>query len=89
MALTNQIVQLAGLDDKEDRFAGLDVSDSKRRLGVERADDGTTSVSLMDANGNKRIVMQVAPDGVPSLSFLDDRGKIIHSVLPSRTDELR
>jgi hypothetical protein len=77
----NQIVQLAGVDDREDRFAGLAVSDSRRRIWVGRTDDGTASVSLMDVNGNKRIVMQVAPDGTPSLSFYDDQGKVIQSVL--------
>src|SRR5216684_7980939 len=51
----NQIVQLIGVDDKEDRFAGLIVTDSPtgsevhRRLWVGRGDDGTASVELRDA----------------------------------------
>src|SRR6266496_2192009 len=45
----NQIVQLAGVDDKEDRFAGLIVSDSNRRIWVGRGDDGAATVALMDA----------------------------------------
>src|SRR5204862_1297837 len=32
----NQIVQLAGVDDKEDKFAGLIVSDNNRRIWVGR-----------------------------------------------------
>ena len=85
----NQIVQLAGVDDKEDRFAGLLVGDSvtgtdtRRRVWVGRGEDGTATVNLMDANGKKRIVMEVRPDGTPRLSFLDGNGKVI-SQLPAR-----
>lgn len=84
----NQIVQLAGVDDSEDRFAGLIVSDShtgtdtRRRVWVGRDDNGTASVALMDANGNRRLVMQVKGDGTPSLTFLDANGKIL-SRLPT------
>jgi hypothetical protein len=84
----NQIVQLAGVDDSEDRFAGLIVSDShtgtdtRRRVWVGRDDNGTASVALMDANGNRRLVMQVKGDGAPSLTFLDANGKIL-SRLPT------
>ena len=91
----NQIVQLAGVDDKEDRFAGLIVVDSmkgtdnRRRVWVGRGEDGTATVNLMDANGKKRIVMEVRPDGTPRLSLLDGNGKVI-SQLPARTKlELR
>ena len=76
----NQIVQLAGVEDSEDRFAGLIVSDShsgtntRRRIWVGRDDAGTASVALMDAEGKKRIVMQVKPDGTPELVFLDAKG---------------
>jgi hypothetical protein len=72
----NQIVQLAGMDDKEDRFAGLMVTDnpragdSRRRVWVGRERDGTAAVSIMDANGRKRISMEVAADGGSHLSFL-------------------
>src|SRR5579864_6219106 len=52
----DQIVQLAGVDDKNDRFAGLAVSDNNRRIWVGRTDDGTASVSLMGADGQKRIL---------------------------------
>jgi hypothetical protein len=79
----NQIVQLAGVDDREDRFAGLIVLDSptgnntRRRVWVGRGEDGTATVSLMDVNGKKRILMEVKADGTPSLSFLDANGKVI------------
>jgi hypothetical protein len=83
-----QIVQLAGVDDKDARFAGLAVSDytgpnRNRRVWVGRTADGTASVSLMDANGRKRIVMQVSGDGSPSLVFLDDKGHMIQQLVPT------
>jgi len=77
----NQIVQLAGVDDSSDRFAGLAVSDQNRRVWVGRTEDGTASISLMDAHGKKRIVMQVTDEGVPSLSVLDEKGHVIREVL--------
>ncbi len=67
----NQIVQLAGVDDKEDKFAGLIVSDNNRRIWVGRDEKGDATVTLMDAKGKKRILMEVKNDGTPSLSFLD------------------
>jgi len=72
----NQIVQLAGVDDKEDKFAGLIVSDSKRRVWMGRDDKGTATVALMDSMGKKRILMEVRADGTASLSFLDANGKV-------------
>jgi hypothetical protein len=84
----SQIVQLAGVDDKDDRFAGLDVSEYNgsnrdRRVWVGRTDDGTASVSLMGADGKKRIVMQVTADGKPSLTFLSDKGDVIQRLIPA------
>ena len=79
----NQIVQLAGVDDKEDKFAGLIVSDSKRRVWVGRDDKGTATVALMDSMGKKRILMEVRADGTPSLSFLDANGRVTGK-FPSR-----
>jgi hypothetical protein len=73
----NQIVQLAGVDDKEDKFAGLIVSDSARRVWVGRDDKGIASVALMDSRGKKRILMEVRADGTPSLSFLDANGGLL------------
>ncbi len=77
----NQIVQLAGVDDSSDRFAGLAVSDENRRIWVGRTEDGTASISLMDAKGKKRIVMQVTAAGVPSLSLLDEQGRVARELL--------
>lgn len=79
----NQIVQLIGVDDKENRFAGLSVVDSPsgtethQRIWVGRKDDGAATVNLMDPQGRKRIVMKVAADGTPSLEFLDAEGKVV------------
>ena len=76
-------MQLIGVDDREDRLAGLSVTDSltgtdnRRRVWVGRGDDGTATVDLMDAQGKKRIAMQVKADGTPSLFFLDANGKVI------------
>jgi hypothetical protein len=84
----NQIVQLAGVDDSEDKFAGVIVSDSvpkgpnHRRIWVGRGDDGAAVVELMDANGKKRISMEVAADGTPRLSFLDADGKVVNQITP-------
>ena len=79
----NQIVQLAGVDDKNDRFAGLAVSDLNRRIWVGRTDDGAASVSLIDANGKKRILMQVTAEGTPSLVFFDENGKAVQRLEPT------
>ena len=82
----SQIVQLAGVDDKENRFAGLAVNDQDgrryRRIWVGRGDDEASVNSLMDAKGRKRIVMQVTGDGTPSLDFLDVEGHIVKRVIP-------
>ena len=84
----NQIVQLIGVDDKEDRFSGLSVTDSvtgtdnRQRIWVGRNQDGSAVVNLMDVNGKKRIQLEVLSDGSPSLSFLDATGKVI-SRLPA------
>lgn len=84
----SQIVQLAGVDDKNDRFAGLAVSEYRgrnraKRVWVGSSDDGTASVSLMDPDGRKRIVMEVAADGTPSLEFLDEKGHTIQQMVPA------
>ena len=82
----SQIVQLAGVDDKENKFAGLAVNDQDgrryRRIWVGRGDDEASVNSLMDAKGRKRIVMQVTGDGTPSLDFLDVEGHIVKRVIP-------
>lgn len=78
----NQIVQLAGVDDSTDKFAGLIVSDNNRRIWVGREATGDATVTLMDGKGKTRILMQVKADGTPSLTFLDANGKVI-SQMPS------
>jgi hypothetical protein len=78
-----QIVQLAGVDDRENKFAGLAVNDQNRRIWVGRKEDGASVVSLMDGNGRKRIVMQVTADGAASLDFLDAEGHVARHLVPS------
>lgn len=84
----NQIVQLLGIDDSEDRMAGLVVSDSpsgndvRRRIWLGRADDGAATLALRDGEGRKRIVMSVAEDGTSRISVLDAEGKTVKELLP-------
>ncbi|HEV7426529.1 MAG TPA: hypothetical protein VGQ46_09190 [Thermoanaerobaculia bacterium] len=84
----NQEVQLIGVHDKEDRFAGLVVSDSPpkaqghRRIWVGKNEDGAARVELRDANGKKRLVLEVLADGAASLNFLDAEGKVVNRVVP-------
>ncbi len=86
----NQIVQVAGVDDHEDQFAGVSVSDSvpggqnHRRIWVGRGDDGAAVVALMDDKGRKRISMEVAMDGAARLSFLDGEGKVVNQIAPPK-----
>jgi len=76
-----QIVQLAGVDDKDNKFAGLAVNDQARRIWVGRRADNAAVVALMDASGKKRIVMQVTADGTPSLDFLDENGHVVRHLI--------
>jgi hypothetical protein len=78
----NQFVQLAGVDDATDRFAGLAVSDTKRRIWVGRTGDGTAAISLMDGAGRKRIVMEAPASGSPSLEFFDENGRVAQRMIP-------
>jgi hypothetical protein len=84
-----QIVQLAGVSDKEDRFSGLRVWENgldagrSSRVWVGESADGIASMALMDGSGRKRIVMEVKPDGGSSLTFLDENGKVVNQLLPS------
>jgi hypothetical protein len=84
----NQEVQLIGVHDHEDRFAGLAVSDSPpdaqghRRIWVGKNEDGVARVELRDANGKPRIVMSVAPSGESRLSFMDASGKVVNEIGP-------
>jgi hypothetical protein len=84
----NQVVQLLGVDDSEDRMAGLMVSDSpsgtdvRRRIWLGRRDDGAATLALLDGAGNKRIVMSVAEVGKSQISVLDATGKTVKELLP-------
>jgi hypothetical protein len=78
----SQIVQLAGVDDKDNKFAGLAVNDPTHRIWIGRKDDNASVVALMDAKGKKRIVIQVAGDGTASLDFLDAEGHVVKRLIP-------
>ena len=84
-----QMVQLAGVSDSDNRFAGLRVNDNsigganKGRVWVGNGDDGSATVALMDMQGRRRIVMEVKADGASSLTFLDVNGKTLNQLVPS------
>lgn len=85
---SQQLVQLAGVEDKDNRIVGLAINEPKnharnRRVWVGRSEDDSAVVSLMDGTGRKRIVMQVAPDGTASLNFLDADGHVVRSFTPA------
>lgn len=88
-----QVVQLAGVDDKTDKFSGLSVAgyvDGRRaqRIWVGRDGEGDAKVALMDAQGRKRILLDVAADGAASMSFLDAEGKFVDS-FPAKNNPIR
>lgn len=78
----NQIVQIAGVDDKTDQFAGMAIRDDNKRVWVGRTGDGDAMLSLMDGNGRKRIVLKVTASGQSSLEFLDAGGHVVKHVNP-------
>jgi hypothetical protein len=86
-----QMVQLAGISDNQNRFAGLRVRDTTvggpntNRVWVGHTDDGAATVALMDAQGRRRIVMEVKADGASSLAFLDANGRTINQLTPATT----
>ena len=79
-----QIMELAGVDDKANKFAGLAVSQGGQRVWIGRGNSGVASVSLTDANGKNRIVMEVRSDGTPSLAFFDADGHLVQELAPRR-----
>lgn len=86
---SQQLVQLAGVEDRENHIVGLAVNDPKnhrrnRRVWVGRGKNDSAVVSLADANGRKRIVMRVAADGKASLNFLDADGHVVRSFIPGK-----
>jgi hypothetical protein len=84
-----QMVQLAGVSDSANRFAGLRVNDTTiggpntNRVWVGNTADGAATVALTDSQGRRRIVMEVKADGSSSLTFLDATGKVVSQLLPS------
>ena len=80
----SEVVQLAGVDDDANRFAGLSISDIQRRVWIGRRDDGIASVSLMDAGGRRRIALEVPASGEPSLRFFDDKGQVVQTLAPAK-----
>lgn len=79
----NQIIQLAGVDDSNDVFAGLSVADSPsgrevhRRIWVGRGEDGVATIALMDGSGRRRLAMEVPEEGTPSVTFLAEDGTVL------------
>jgi hypothetical protein len=87
----NQELQLISVNDKDDRFTGLKISDSHpgekkdpSRIWVGRNEDGSSEIALLDSSGNKRLIMQVLADGESSMVFLDGKGKILKSLSPTQ-----
>jgi len=86
----NQIIQLAGVDDKDDKFAGLMVGESTAgggsptRIWVGRKEDGAATIALMDGNGRKRLLLEVPADGAPRIAFLDENGRVVNEFLPTK-----
>jgi hypothetical protein len=84
----SQVVQLAGVDDHENHFAGMAVRDSTpggsstRRVWIGRDDSGSAELDLMDAAGKKRIVLQVPATADPRIAFLDADGKTTNEFVP-------
>jgi len=80
-----QTVQLAGVDDSENHFAGLGINDvGGQRVWVGRDRDGLASVSLAGTDGKERIRLQVTADGKGSIVFLDAQGKVIQEFAPAK-----
>ena len=87
--VNGNFVQLAGISDIHNRFAGLRVKDNSvggpntNRVWVGNGDDGAATVALMDSQGRRRIVLEVKADGASSLVFLDANGKVLNRMLPA------
>jgi hypothetical protein len=85
----NQEVQLIGVNDRQNNFAGLMVSESHPkektdppRIWVGRNEDGSSEIALMDSLGRKRLIFKVLENGSSSIGFLDPSGKVLHSIGP-------
>ena len=83
----NQIVSLYGVEDSENRFAGLAVMDSptgtevNRRIWLGRGEDGIATLALMDASGRKRLLIEVEPEGAVRFNLLGPDGSVIRDLL--------
>ncbi len=80
-----QTVQLAGVDDSENHFAGLQINDvGGQRVWAGRNGDGLASISLAGQDGKERIRLQVTADGKGSIVFLDATGKVAQELTPTK-----
>lgn len=87
-AVSGNFVQLAGVSDAENRFAGLRVRDNStrgpnnNRVWVGNGQDGAATIALMDSLRRRRIVIEVTADGASSLTFLDAEGRTVNQLVP-------
>lgn len=80
-----QTVQLAGVDDSENHFAGLQVNDvGGQRVWAGRDREGLASISLGGKDGKERIRLEVTADGKASIVFLDAKGKVLQEFGPTK-----
>jgi hypothetical protein len=86
-----QEVNLIGVNDKDNRFAGLSISDSHpgeretpNRIWVGRNEDGSSEIALMDSSGKKRIEFKVLENGESTISFLDANGKLLNGLTSTK-----
>jgi hypothetical protein len=82
---TGQTVQLAGVDDSENHFVGLQINDARRqRVRAGRKRDGFARISLAGTDGKERIRLQLSLDGKASIIFLDSNGKVLQELAPTK-----
>ena len=80
-----QTLQLAGVDDSENHFAGLQINDvGGQRIWAGRNNQGLASVSLAGQDGKERIRLQVTADGKASIAFLDATGHVLQELAPTK-----
>nr|WP_063570545.1 hypothetical protein [Luteibacter rhizovicinus] len=80
-----QTIQLAGVDDSENHFAGLAINDvGGQRVWAGRDRTGLASISLAGTDGKERIRLQVTGEGQASIVFLDAKGNVIQEVSPAK-----